>query len=92
MTHDESVEDTDRSSFIIRPARPCATEWLLTDYRASTFIVDVEVARGVSQLVRSDSEGSSVGSEDGAGKTVLGGAVDEFASHLEVGVFVDIYL
>ena len=47
----ESIENTDTPSFIVRSTSPSATKRLLSDHGTSAFIVIVNVACRVTQLV-----------------------------------------
>jgi hypothetical protein len=91
-THDEPVENVDRTRLVVGPRCPSTSEWLLANHGASAFVVDVEVSSGVAEQVGSALEGESVRGEDGAGETVFGGSVDELAGGLKVGVLVDVHL
>lgn len=91
-THDEAVEDVDRTRLVVGARCPCTSKWLLADDGASALVVDVEVSSGVAEQVGSALERESVRGEDGAGETVLGCGVDELAGGLKVGVLVDVHL
>lgn len=77
---------------VVRSGSSGTAEWLLTHNSTRALVVDVEVTSGVTELVRGDAQRLTVGREDGAGKGVVGGVVDELAGLLEVGVFVDVDL
>ena len=47
----EAVEDRDATGLIVRAARACTAEWLLTDDRSCALLVVVDVACRVAEAV-----------------------------------------
>lgn len=87
----ESVEDGDGTGLVVGTRGTSTTEGLLANDGTSALVVKVHHTRSVAEQVAGTDESVSVSREDGTGKSVLGGGVDELASLLElfVGVSVD---
>lgn len=76
---DEPVQQVGAASLVVCAGCPGTAEWLLAHNRARGLAVDVEVAGGVAQVLLGEANRLAVSSEDGTGKTVLRGRVDQLA-------------
>lgn len=90
---DESGQQVRAAGLVVGTRSTGTTKGLLTNYGTSALAVDVEVTSSVAQLVLSKVDSLTVAGKDGAGETVLGGGVDEFAGlakGIGCGVIVDV--
>lgn len=60
---DESVEDTDASSLVVRPAGTSTTEGLLSHHSTRAFIVVVDVSSSIAESVGSSEKSLALGGE-----------------------------
>lgn len=87
---DEAVEEGGGTGLVVGTTAASTTERLLADDGTSALVVDVEVTGGGTELVGGEDDGGTVLGEDGTGKGVASGGVDEVASGLELIVGEDV--
>ena len=58
---DESIEEVDTASLIVRPTATGTSEWLLTDSGTCTLLVVIHVPCGVAQLISCSDERLTIG-------------------------------
>src|SRR5689334_11655466 len=66
-----------RTSLVVRPGGAGAAERLLADDGAGGFVVDVEIAGGLSERGLRLADGRAIAGEHGAGQRVRRRAIDE---------------
>lgn len=86
----EAEEDVHRAGLVVGTRGASTTEGLLTHNGTSALVVVVHHTRGIAQQVAHVHQGVAVRREDGAGKGVLGGRVDQSASLVELVVVVGV--